>query len=109
MERPISKEELEILHPAAREHYLEMMLSGPPPRGALEKHVRQLEREFVSAGGQLVVGADPQDGGQIAGYADQRALELLVEAGWKPLEVIRMATRSGSNNQRNAGATVVAQ
>lgn len=44
----------------------------------------------------MVIGADPQDGGKIAGYADQRALELLVEAGWKPLEVIRMATLGGA-------------
>ncbi len=32
----------------------------------------------------------------IAGYADHRALELLVEAGWKPLDVIRMATLGGA-------------
>ncbi len=96
VERPISKEELELLHPTAREHYLEMMLSGPPPWAALEKYVRQLEREFVGAGGRLVVGSDPQDGGKIAGYADHRALELLVEAGWKPLEIIRMATLGGA-------------
>jgi imidazolonepropionase-like amidohydrolase len=96
VERPISKEELELLHPTARERYLEMMLSGPPSRAALESHVRRLEREFVSAGGRLVIGSDPQDGGQIAGYADRRALELLVEAGWKPIEVIRMATLGGA-------------
>lgn len=33
---------------------------------------------------------------KIAGYADHRALELLVEAGWQPLDVIRMATLGGA-------------
>ena len=96
VERPISKEELELLHPTARERYLEMMLSIPASVGALQKYVRQLEREFVAAGGRMVIGADPQDAGMIAGYADHRALELLVEAGWKPLDVIRMATLGGA-------------
>jgi len=96
VERPISKEELELLHPAARERYLTMMLFVPPSRATLERHVRQLEREFVAAGGRLIIGSDPQDGGKIAGYADHRALELLVEAGWKPIEVIRMATLAGA-------------
>src|ERR1051326_7134016 len=92
----ITKEELELLHPTARERYLEMMLSGPPPFAKMENSVRQLERDFVAAGGKLVVGSDPQDGGMIAGYADHRALELLVEAGWKPLDVIRMASLGGA-------------
>ena len=95
-ERPISREELELLHPTARERYLVSMLSISPSPALLQKQARKLEREFVAAGGRLVVGADPQDGGQIAGYADHRALELLVEGGFKPLEVIRMATLGGA-------------
>lgn len=95
-ERPISREELELLHPTARERYLESMLSVPPSLAVAERYVRKLERDFVAAGGHLVIGADPQDNGMIAGYADHRALELLVEAGWKPLEVIHMATLGGA-------------
>jgi imidazolonepropionase-like amidohydrolase len=96
VDRPISREELELLHPTAREQYLKRMKSIPPFLTAAEPYVRKLERDFVTAGGRLVVGADPQDFGMIAGYADHRALELLVEAGWKPLEVIRMATLGGA-------------
>jgi imidazolonepropionase-like amidohydrolase len=96
LERPISREELELLHPTARERYLVLMLSISPSLALLQKQARKLEREFVAAGGRLVVGADPQDFGQIAGYADHRALELLVEGGFKPLEVIRMATLGGA-------------
>src|SRR5207245_1468107 len=37
------------------------------------------ERAFVAAGGTLLVGADPTGwGGVVAGYGDQRGLELLV-------------------------------
>jgi imidazolonepropionase-like amidohydrolase len=96
VDRPISKEELEMLHPTAREQYLNRLKSFPRPLIAAQKYVRQLEREFVAAGGRLVVGSDPQAFGMIAGYADHRALEMLVEAGWKPLEVIRMATLGGA-------------
>lgn len=95
-ERPISREELQLLHPTARERYLESMLSVSPSSDPLEGYTRRLERDFVAAGGRLVIGADPQDHGMIAGYADHRALELLVEAGWSPLEVIHMATLIGA-------------
>jgi imidazolonepropionase-like amidohydrolase len=95
-ERPISAEELELLHPTAREQYLKSSSSVPAALAIEEKYVRKLERDFVAAGGRMVIGADPQDFGMIAGYADHRALELLVEAGWTPLQVIRMATLSGA-------------
>jgi imidazolonepropionase-like amidohydrolase len=96
VERRISQEELDLLHPTARERYLNSLNRVPPTLAIEEKHVRQLEREFVAAGGRMVIGADPQDFGMIAGYADHRALELLVEAGWQPLDVIRMATLGGA-------------
>jgi imidazolonepropionase-like amidohydrolase len=96
VERKISQEELDLLHPTARERYLSSLNRVSPTLGIEEKYVRQVEREFVAAGGRMVIGADPQDSGMIAGYADHRALELLVETGWKPLEVIRMATLGGA-------------
>ena len=41
-----------------------------------------LERAFAKAGGPLIAGTDPTGGGGvIPGYANQRQLELLVEAG----------------------------
>jgi imidazolonepropionase-like amidohydrolase len=56
-----------------------------------------LERAFVKAGGTLVVGTDPTaGGGVIPGFANQRALELLVEAGFTPLEAISIATLNGA-------------
>jgi imidazolonepropionase-like amidohydrolase len=56
-----------------------------------------LERLFVKAGGLLVAGTDPTGGGGVVpGYSDQRAVELLVDAGFSPLEAISIATRNGA-------------
>jgi enamidase len=56
-----------------------------------------LEVAFVRAGGTLVAGTDPTgSGGVIPGFSNQRTLELLVEAGFTPLEAIRIATLNGA-------------
>ena len=56
-----------------------------------------LERAFARAGGLLVAGTDPTGGGGvIPGYANQRQLELLVEAGFTPLEAISIGTLNGA-------------
>jgi enamidase len=56
-----------------------------------------MERAFAKAGGTLIVGTDPTGGGGvIAGYSNQRALELLVEAGFSPLDAIRIGTLNGA-------------
>lgn len=55
------------------------------------------ERLFVQAGGLLMAGADPTGGGgALAGFADQRNIELLVQAGFSLPEAIRIATRNGA-------------
>jgi hypothetical protein len=61
------------------------------------KKEMQFEREFVKAGGLLMTGVDPTGwGGVIAGFGDQRGLELLVEAGFSPEEAIRIGTLNGA-------------
>jgi enamidase len=56
-----------------------------------------MEVSFAKAGGMLVIGTDPTGGGGvIPGYSNQRAIELLVEAGMKPLEAIRTGTLNGA-------------
>jgi imidazolonepropionase-like amidohydrolase len=58
----------------------------------------QFERAFVAAGGQLLAGVDPTGwGGIVAGFGDQRELELLVEAGLTPEAAIQVATSNGAD------------
>ena len=57
----------------------------------------QFEHEFVKQGGLLLAGLDPTGyGGVIAGFGDQREVELLVEAGFTPVEAIHIATANGA-------------
>ena len=57
----------------------------------------QLERAFARAGGLLVAGTDPTgSGGVVPGYSNQRQIELLVEAGFSPLEAISIGTLNGA-------------
>jgi imidazolonepropionase-like amidohydrolase len=45
----------------------------------------------------LIAGTDPTGaGGVIPGYANHRQLELLVEAGFTPLEALRIGTLNGA-------------
>jgi imidazolonepropionase-like amidohydrolase len=56
-----------------------------------------LERAFVAAGGLLLAGPDPVGvNGLIPGFGDQREIELLVEAGFTPVQAIRIATLNGA-------------
>ncbi len=56
-----------------------------------------MEKAFHDAGGLLVVGTDPTGyGGVVAGYANQRIIELLVDGGFSVPEAIRIATLNGA-------------
>jgi imidazolonepropionase-like amidohydrolase len=56
-----------------------------------------LERAFVAAGGLLMAGPDPTGLGDVLpGFGDQRAIELLVKAGFSPVEAIRIGTLNGA-------------
>jgi imidazolonepropionase-like amidohydrolase len=64
---------------------------------ALFPNALRLEREFVRAGGMLLAGTDPTGGGGVVpGFSNQRQLELLVEAGFTPVEAIAIGTRNGA-------------
>ena len=63
----------------------------------LLKMEMQFERDFVKQGGLLMAGCDPTGyGGVLPGFGDQRNLELLVEAGFTPVEAIHIATENGA-------------
>jgi enamidase len=57
----------------------------------------RLERMFVRAGGLLLAGTDPTGyGGVIPGFAGKRQVQLLVEAGFRFPEALRIATLNGA-------------
>jgi imidazolonepropionase-like amidohydrolase len=70
--------------------------NNPLAAASLKKEM-QFERDFVKAGGLLMAGCDPTSfGGVLPGFADQRNLELLVEAGFTPVEAIHIASQNGA-------------
>jgi len=53
--------------------------------------------KFHSMGGKIIVGTDPTGTGKtIAGYANQRLIELLIETGFTIEEAIKLATLNGA-------------
>lgn len=74
--------------------------TSPARAAQLEASLKKemaFERAFVRAGGLLLAGPDPTgNGGVLPGFGDQRELELLVEAGFTPLEAIHIATANGA-------------
>jgi Amidohydrolase family len=55
------------------------------------------ERAFAAAGGLLLAGPDPTGaGGVLPGFGDQREVELLVEAGFTPVQAIQIGTENGA-------------
>lgn len=98
---PVDARVLDAMLPETRVEYLKSrdriagMKDSPWPRlFALEM---AFEHAFVEAGGTLLAGLDPTGyGGVIAGYGDQREVELLVEAGFSPVQAIQIATWNGA-------------
>jgi len=99
---PLQKRILDAMAPQARIAYLQERSvvsdgAAESPWPVLFKQEMQFERAFVQAGGLLLAGLDPTGyGGVIAGFGDQREVELLVEAGFTPVEAIHIATANGA-------------
>jgi enamidase len=65
--------------------------------GRLLRRYMEMEKAFYDAGGLLVVGTDPTGAGDVVpGYANQRALQLLVEMGLTVEQAVEVATRNGA-------------
>jgi imidazolonepropionase-like amidohydrolase len=65
-----------------------------------------LERAFAQRGGMLLAGTDPTGGGGvIPGFSNQRQIELLVDAGFTPLEAIKISTLNGATYLGRADKT----
>ncbi|HEX5283045.1 MAG TPA: amidohydrolase family protein [Bryocella sp.] len=101
------------MSPPAREAYenirnFELARAAANPKAAaahaqLLKNDMAMEHAFAEAGGLLLAGPDPTgDGGTLPGYGDQRELELLVKAGFTPLEAIKIGTLNGATYEGRA-------
>jgi hypothetical protein len=67
------------------------------PMTSLMRKEMDFEVAFAKAGGLLLGGPDPTgNGGVLPGFGDQHEIELLVEAGFTPLEAIHIATENGA-------------
>jgi len=65
--------------------------------GSVVRKEMAFERAFVAAGGRLVAGVDPTGwGGVVAGFGNQREVELLVRSGFAPEKAIQIATANGA-------------
>ncbi len=113
---PLRQAMLDALSPQAREAYFygrnRQAVSSSKRDGAkLMKRDMELERAFAAAGGLLLAGPDPTgDGSVVPGYGDQREIELLVEAGFQPLQAIKIATLNGAiymGRQEHIGSIAV--
>ena len=90
---------LNVMSTDARVRYLQARarVSSQGDFVALLKKAMEFERAFVQAGGLLIAGLDPTgNGGIVAGFGDLREVELLVEAGFTPVEAIKIATLNGA-------------
>ena len=98
---PLQQRVLDAMTADARTAYLSSRARAAERRdspwpAALKKEM-QFELAFARAGGLLLAGTDPTgNGGALAGFGSQREVELLVEAGFTPLEAVRIATANGA-------------
>ncbi len=92
---------LEVLTPQLREQFEQNYARTAQNKDSIYSTLfakgMALERAFAKAGGLLIAGTDPTGGGGvIPGFANQRQVELLVDAGFTPLEAISIATLNGA-------------
>jgi imidazolonepropionase-like amidohydrolase len=90
---------LNVMNADARVRYLTARARVAPdsPTATLVRKSMDFERAFVAAGGLLIAGLDPTgNGGIVAGFGDLREVELLVEAGFTPVEAIKIASLNGA-------------
>lgn len=75
---------------------------------ALFKKDLEWTKRFYEKGGKLVAGTDPTGAGRtVAGYANQRTIEILVEAGFSLPDAIKIGTLNGAeflNRQNEIGS-----
>jgi len=97
---PVDQRVLDALHPDVAKYIGDWYASGRTANDSLWRRAfrtgMEFERAFVKAGGLLAAGADPCCISAIAGYADQRNFELLVEAGFTAEQAVQIMSANGA-------------
>jgi imidazolonepropionase-like amidohydrolase len=99
---PLEPRVLEAMAPDVRAEYLTSRARLREPGSyaitpQVFRNAQQFELQFVRAGGLMAAGVDPTgNGGALPGFGDQRNYELLIEAGFSPVEAIRIMTLNGA-------------
>ncbi len=99
---PIDPRMVEAMAPEVHEEYLKtrnQILEGAAESDYAQVFRKAMDYEvaFVRAGGLLGAGVDPTGyGGALPGFGDQRNYELLIEAGFTPVEAIQILTYNGA-------------
>ena len=99
---PLEQRMLDAMSPETREEYLASRKriadnAATSQDEAMLKKAMQYERDFARLGGLLAAGVDPTgNGGALPGFGDQRNVELLVEAGFTPVEALQIMTLNGA-------------
>ncbi|HEU5184038.1 MAG TPA: amidohydrolase family protein, partial [Gemmatimonadaceae bacterium] len=100
--RPTDERGLEAMAPEVREAYLRLKMQiDTSSTWALTNEMLQkamaFEKSFVEAGGLLAAGVDPTGyGGALPGFGDQRNYELLIEAGFTPVQAVQIMSANGA-------------
>ena len=99
---PLDQRMLDLMAPGIREEVLETRAAieasaETSPLSQFFQKMLAYEKAFVDAGGLLAAGVDPTGfGGVLAGLGDLRNYELLVEAGFTPVQAIQIMTANGA-------------
>ena len=99
---PLEQRVLDAMSPEVRTEYLSSRARLAEPGAfrvspAVFKKAQEFDVAFVRAGGLLAAGVDPTgNGGALPGFGDQRNFELLVEAGFTPVEAVQIMTANGA-------------
>jgi imidazolonepropionase-like amidohydrolase len=99
---PLEQRVLDMMSAETRAEYLTARARLAEP-GAFSispeifRKAQDFDLAFVRSGGLLAAGVDPTgNGGALPGFGDQRNYELLIEAGFKPVEAIQIMTQNGA-------------
>jgi imidazolonepropionase-like amidohydrolase len=99
---PLEQRVLDAMSPETKAEYLTSRARLAEPGAfaispATFRKAQDFEVAFVRAGGLMAAGVDPTgNGGALPGFGDQRNYELLIEAGFTPVEAIQIMTLNGA-------------